>query len=274
MALVTDLQAKVLDPAVSVRTLLLMAKTIAVKLKIPSALEWVDFELKGYPEKDSPTPEYRTVRGQIQALNPVRGWVPACTADDELLEILTKRKIGQKISELEDLVSSDCDHVTIDVPTNVSWPLGVDLMRVLIGKCSLVGIVDSVRSRILEWSLELEQKCVVGEGMVFTAEERNIVAKSHFTFMGPISGIQIGDQNVQNNTLHTLAQSLRTLDTTSLPESEQESIREAADTVEKANGKGLRKIFELLGKISTSALGSAVGRALYEILDKHHHLLP
>jgi hypothetical protein len=54
----------------------------------------------------------------------------------------------------------------------------------------LFGLIEQVRSRILQWALDLESKGVLGEGLSFTIEERNIVAAQHYHF-GNVTGSQI-----------------------------------------------------------------------------------
>ena len=62
------------------------------------------------------------------------------------------------------------------------------------------GVIEKVRSRVLEWALDLEAKGVLGEGMTFTQQEKQTVQQQHYHF-GDVSGsqIQIGS-NSSNQT--------------------------------------------------------------------------
>ena len=40
-------------------------------------------------------------------------------------------------------------------------------------------IISAVRNKILEWAILLEENGIVGEGLVFTSEERATAANSH-----------------------------------------------------------------------------------------------
>ena len=52
------------------------------------------------------------------------------------------------------------------------------------------GVIEKVRSRVLEWALDLEAKGVLGEGMTFTSSEKQTVQQQHYHF-GDVSGSQI-----------------------------------------------------------------------------------
>jgi len=59
---------------------------------------------------------------------------------------------------------------------------------------TIVGIIDAVRTIVLNWSLKLEEEGVLGEGLGFTAQEKEAASKSpqHITnFYGPVHSPQI-----------------------------------------------------------------------------------
>jgi hypothetical protein len=78
------------------------------------------------------------------------------------------------------------------------------------------GIVERVRSRILEWALDLEGRGVLGEGMTFTQQEKQTVQEQHYHF-GNVSGSQIqissngSTQTQANTTTGTHLEALRGL---------------------------------------------------------------
>jgi hypothetical protein len=71
----------------------------------------------------------------------------------------------------------------------------------LLGKSTIRGILDAVRNEVLRWSLELERRGVLGEGMTFSPEEKTRAAAVSYhigTFSGVLgnvssSQVQIGD---------------------------------------------------------------------------------
>ena len=58
----------------------------------------------------------------------------------------------------------------------------------------LQGILDSVRTTILEWSLKLEEDGILGDGMSFSREEKQLASSNTYhieTFIGQVSNSQI-----------------------------------------------------------------------------------
>ena len=77
------------------------------------------------------------------------------------------------------------------------------------------GLIETVRSRILDWALDLEGRGIIGEGMSFTPQEKQAVQEQHYHF-GNVSGSQIqissnGSTQTQANTTGTDLEALRGL---------------------------------------------------------------
>ena len=77
------------------------------------------------------------------------------------------------------------------------------------------GILEKVRSRILDWALDLEGRGIIGEGMSFTPQEKQAAQEQHYHF-GNVSGSQIqissnGSTQTQANTTGTDLEALRGL---------------------------------------------------------------
>ena len=112
----------------------------------------------------------------------------------------------------------------------------------VIGRNQLIGIVEKVRNKILEWSLDLEKHGVLGEGLNFTKKEVQkaqglTVNIGNFTgVLGDVTNahVQIGDYN-----------SIRTeLKKAGIPLSERAELEDILDELPKTEGderKGLLK---------------------------------
>jgi hypothetical protein len=66
------------------------------------------------------------------------------------------------------------------------------------------GLIETVRSRVLDWALDLEGRGIIGEGMSFTSKEKQAVQEQHYHFDN-VSGSQIqissnGSTQTQANT--------------------------------------------------------------------------
>ncbi|MEH2359824.1 AbiTii domain-containing protein [Nostoc sp.] len=180
-SIVLELQKDALDSSISVLSLLRKAYVVARKLNIRQFKEWIDLELNGY--NGHPIPKYRSVRGQLRAWNPYHGWQPIVTDNQNILEFyeyVCNCSIRQSISELSTLTNNADKKLDFQLPPTVESFLAslVDTsVKISISNASLKRIVDSVRDVILEWALKLEEDGITGEGMVYSQEKKEIVAK-------------------------------------------------------------------------------------------------
>lgn len=196
--LVLELQREALDRSVAVGDLLRKALVVSRKLGIDSVREWLTNELHGY-EADTNAPDYRKVVGELKCFNPYLGWVPLEFNDQETEEQLRTRQITQAIGELDSLVESNDGawlHVPFPAALAAQLKKGMDVPMeptVRVPSTALVGILDAVRNQILEWSLQLEAEGVVGEGMTFTAEEKQTAQSTTYnvTNIGEVSHSQL-----------------------------------------------------------------------------------
>ena len=174
--LVFELQRDSLNSEIRVSNLLRKALVISKKLDIIEIEEWLKKELYGYLSTDD-IPKYRSVRGEVKVWNPYRGWQPLYFDDIEMAEKFSERNTCQSIAELESLSESDGSRTRMPFPQHIErflmksmeFPLQPTLIT---DKTEIIGILDFVRNIILNWSLELEQKGIFGEGMSFSNEEK------------------------------------------------------------------------------------------------------
>ena len=198
-SLVNQLQREALDRSVRTADLLRKALVAARKLNIEDIQPWLKSELNGYTNSEE-IPEYRSVRGEIKAFNPYNGiWMPIMFPESSanLHRSLTNRKCGQSVAELEDLLASESRMLTMPYSSEVSARLtrmiDLDSLPVLVvSGAKLRGILDTTRTAVLEWALQLEEQGVTGEGFTFSTEEQtaaagvvfNIGSMSHFADSG------------------------------------------------------------------------------------------
>lgn len=201
--LVLQLQAECLDSHVSILEVLRKALVVARKLSLTDAQVWIEKELNGYKTGDS-APPHRLLTGQIRSWNPYHGWIPMMFEDHREAEYLSKCFVGQPIGELEDLLKHGTGTLQFpfDTRTEANLMKGMDIplqtTRHLSRSC-VSGIIDAVRNMILEWCLQLEKDGILGEGLVFSAKEKETAAHSDYTinYNAPVSHSQI-----QQGSLH------------------------------------------------------------------------
>lgn len=199
MPLVLQLQQDALNREVPVTDLLRKALVVARKLKLPEFESWIRRELEGY-QPDAEFPPYRKMRGQVRGWNPFHGWLPVHIQNAEHAERIMTRPTPQPIAEIEDLLA-DQKTGELQMPFDPDAEMvfqratqEVTSFVTLISRSALAGILNAVRNTILNWTLELEAKDVVGEGLSFTAAELKAAAGSGSVnnyFMGPVQTAQI-----------------------------------------------------------------------------------
>ena len=126
----------------------------------------------------------------------------------DMAELLSDFAVRQSVPELMQLAQSTTG-IYSHFPANIEHTLmqmmreanGVTMRPALrFSTVQVQGVIEKVRSRVLEWALDLEAKGVLGEGMTFTQQEKQTVQQQHYHF-GDVSGsqIQIGS-NSSNQT--------------------------------------------------------------------------
>jgi hypothetical protein len=62
-----------------------------------------------------------------------------------------------------------------------------------LSRSAVSGIIDAVRNMVLDWCLQLEKDGILGEGLVFSAKEKEVAAHSNYTinYNAPVTHSQI-----------------------------------------------------------------------------------
>jgi hypothetical protein len=194
--LVLELQRDALDKNVDVSSLLRKAVLVSKKLGITEIETWINQELSGYPADEDAVPSYREVSGVIKVFNPYHGWQPLNFGNADLGEDLSKRKISQAIGELVTIAESEksgnlqvpfSQHTKNALMKMMSVPLEPTL---LVSDAQIHGILEAVRNEILNWALDLETKGIVGDGMSFSKEEKEVASQVTYQVTNNIGSMQ------------------------------------------------------------------------------------
>lgn len=173
--LVEELQRKALDRNCPIADLLRHALLTARKLKVASTAEWIDAELNGYGSRD--IPDYRILSGEPLGKNPRSGWIPIRMPDAELALTISEITMGNAIADLDAAIKdSDGSHLYFAYPTEHAYLLRQALATnaeicLRVSKSAVSTIIDQVRSKLLDWSMALEDQGVHGEGLSFSDKE-------------------------------------------------------------------------------------------------------
>ncbi len=172
-SIVIDLQKELMDPNASLLSALNKAYFIARKLKISESREFIENEIKGYPDANN-LPEYREIHGVLKAFNPMRGWIYIQCPDFETEKTLSTVHLTSSIAELEASLSAGKENNTLMSPLSsvANNMLTIPMqMAVFYTRYAISAILGTVRHNLLEWALKLEENGILGENLSFTNEE-------------------------------------------------------------------------------------------------------
>lgn len=181
-SIILELQRDSLNRDIHISDLLRKALVVAKKLQNEDFEDWIYLELKGYPNLDA-VPSYRVLKGEPVAYSEIYGWrkVSLHNLDTELAESLSTMRFDYPISRFEsDLQNKEPSFVvTYDTKAELMLIKALTIPAtpgVLIWRSKFEAIIDTVRNIVLDWSLKLEQEGILGDGLHFTPEEKNIAS--------------------------------------------------------------------------------------------------
>ncbi|WP_191285037.1 AbiTii domain-containing protein [Aliiroseovarius zhejiangensis] len=117
-----------------------------------------------------------------------------------MTDLLSTARVAQSIGSLRDLVSREGNGLYhFPIPTeivneiNKLMNIQTPRMVVQIPRGGIVGILDFVRNKVLDWSIEMERSGVLGDGFTFNATEVESAKTVMTTFNsgspGPVAAI-------------------------------------------------------------------------------------
>ena len=217
-AIVIELQRLASDSSHNLGDLVRKALLVATKLSRDDFATWLQQELHGYK---GDVPEYRIVRAEIQVRNPYHGYQPFIIGDTNIEDKLANVSIDQPITEIQALLESDSDTYFSPFTGEVVAFL-MKLQNSIaplpptrsISRSAFLGILEVVRTAILEWALRLEREGILGDGLSFSAAERSKAASLPQVNINNFQGI-LGDVSSSTVSL-SFAMSVRAADFNSL----------------------------------------------------------
>lgn len=190
--------------------LLRKALVVATKLDLSEFKDWINNELNGYSDAGS-LPAYRIIRGDLRAQNPYHGLIPFIIDEPGLQESLTKVRVSDSVASIKGLLDSQkkgaiCYYFTPEQEAALMRMQGSVPLRPLrvVGSNQLDAVLNTVRTKVLEWALSLEKEGILGEGFHFTEAEKQKADSSKSINIQNFQGI-LGDVSggniTQTNTL-------------------------------------------------------------------------
>lgn len=179
MSLLREIQENTCNPALKVSNILRQCKILAARLEYQPLKIWLDSELNGYPSHIS-LPEYRIITGILFEGDFTNGaWLYKNYVFNISKDLLDSSGSGidisqintiylrQNISALESLIRTDESNLKLALPGNIALILGQFVENLessyhcisaarLINVSTIVSILDVVKSKILDFTLQIE----------------------------------------------------------------------------------------------------------------------
>ncbi|WP_347454240.1 hypothetical protein ABEF83_07830 [Acinetobacter thermotolerans] len=282
MKAIKALQKLVLDPKSNLTDILRNALLISHKLGLDDFKSWCELELKGYEGIDnSNIPEYRCLYGSFHVLNVQNG----------SRQFVGDQAIGQKISEgivfFQEILANDQDSFDLRVSDDINAFLKKKydlksnnyIFYSMVDNVYIKKVLETVKTRVLEFSIQLEQQGILGEDWEFTIEEKKI-AINITNFQGILGDVkhsnvqQTNTLTVQKNDFESLEQYLRNngiekadildlkniIDVNPLPQSQSEYSPDLKSWMTKMIGKSIDGTWQ----VTIGAAGSLLATGLQQ----------
>jgi hypothetical protein len=237
-SIVKQLQKDILNPQKRLTEILRTAKLIAAKLDLKDISGWIDQELSGYKNvagKDMPA--YRHVRGGVlKIFNPYRGWDHAGDFKD------IDMPIHNSATELEDLVSSGnelCITPPMHIPVHTTdgileYEFNQFRQILAIPNSKFKRLLDAVREEVLNWTIELEKRGIMGEDMTFDENEQNSAVSQTF-HIEKVIGVA-GNVSRSKVVAYDYSSVHQTLKECGVPQAERNELENIMDNLPAASG--------------------------------------
>ena len=197
--IVIQLQEDALSKDTDILSLMRKAYLIARKLKLKEFEEWISCEQNGY-DADKEVPDYRKIAGEIKAWNPYHGWIPVIFEETTPFH---EHEVRDTLASLVNVYdNSDGEMCLFNFPSEINaylsqcGPMSTKF-SLHVSLNLIFNIMEQVRNKILEWAITLEENDIIGEGLLFSSEEKhraqNTLAVVNYTnnFFSDATGVQI-----------------------------------------------------------------------------------
>lgn len=201
--IVLELQRNLISDQCDILSALRKAKVIASKLSLLEFENWIDQELDGY---HNDVPEYRKVRGLMRA-HYCNTWIPV-QMNEKLESKICEQYMTQPISTILEYANEkesgslrlypgaemqNALNKLYDLPLGAEFALQPE-------SGAVKAIIEAVKNALLNWTLELEKKGIIGEDLTFSTEEKEVakeMSTSVTNYYGQANIISAPIENMQ-----------------------------------------------------------------------------
>lgn len=212
MKLIEELIEIITGTSFSLTDALVKTKVLSFQLKNEELKIWVDNELNGY--QNAELPNYRIISCQIighlsNGYQRVTNYpIPLGSLEKETQEAMTTVRLFQSVSSLDDTINSNSSKMVMNVPPEMYPYLSngldsgfvVEFARREISKSQVVQVTTAIRTKLLDFLLELKEEFGNSESVEkFTEGKGKELVNSIFSsaVFGNNTTIIVGDNNQQ-----------------------------------------------------------------------------
>lgn len=217
MSLLREIQNSAIDANEPIGTLLRKCKVLAVRLGSSEFKSWVENELNGYTDKDN-IPEYRIMGVGCQGYfsgsygsSMSNASIPSRCIPKDFREGLFTCYLAQPISSIEALINdSNGGTVQESWPADLTAHFGMNIYQGMnclkawkvIPVNALVGILDMIRSRVLNFVLEIESEAPEAGDAPINSQpvaEEKVQQIFHTYITGNVQNVATGNSHVNQH---------------------------------------------------------------------------
>lgn len=237
MDLIKDIKKDILDDNISLSSVLRKAKVLSRSLKSEEFKKWVDSELYGYTGKIE-IPAYRKMVAQNFGVftGPFgsmvkNAMIPTFNLPETVKDFAEEIQFPQGVKELEEMMSSDSETLQRKwIPEAVmfardSIQMSGNMVLVdawqLITKQMIAGVLDSIKNRLLDFLLDLQEaepQLTESEDSIQEIPKETVKSIFNFNVYGNHNVVASGEnitqdvnQEINQNDIETLLRYLKNL---------------------------------------------------------------
>lgn len=280
------LKKLVLNPDAKITDILRHAYAIAASLDIQDFENWCRSELNGYDNSEGTSlPSYRHIGGTLHSMNILNGKHHILNSEG------ITHALREGITFFQEFISKNQNTFDLILPTDTQKFLkktinsNSDYLSIYqkIDRASFVAVLETVRTMVLEFAIDLEKKGVFGEEWEFTLQEKlmtqnftynisNVSNMANHNESSTINQELTSTANVITGDFNSLASNLRTygvddfdirelqtiLDATPVPQSEKEYQTDLKEWMKKMFGKSLDGSWQIGAGAAGTILASGI----------------
>jgi hypothetical protein len=302
MTLLRQIQDAAVDSSVNLPDLLRRCKLLGARLGNDEFKRWVDRELNGYA-KDDELPDYRVLN--VDSLGHFVGVggsqfknapIPPMAIPKKYHDMVCVHRMAEPISSLSELLrTGGGDNFQVPWPADLIALVGAKIYQYnsclaawkVIPRGALAGLVDTVRTRILSFVIEIEATAPnAGEAPANTSPlpQKEVSNVFNTYIMGGVGNLAAGSQDftqasqiaVQKGDFSSLrdllcrlnvpSEEISTLETSLKEDAKDSGAEKLGPKTSGWVGRMMQKAAEGTLKIGTSAAASVIGKAIAKYL--------